>query len=124
MAFKITKLPGAARTYFFAHEGKRVTPTYAGDDPPVLATRPVESVFIDPWLKVEEVSGAELEAWNVREAGRAKAAEKAAKAPKVEPETKVQTSADSPAPAKPATPKKKAEKPAKPATPKKGAKAK
>lgn len=88
MAFRITKLPGAPRTYFFAHEGKRVTPTYAADDPPVLANRPPEHAFNDPWLKVKEVPAHEAELWDARAAARAKAeAKEAAPAPSTEPST-------------------------------------
>lgn len=75
IAFKVTKLPGAAQTYFFFHEGKKVVPTWEGV---VVATRPPDHVFRDPWLKVEEVGVSalkEFEALEKKRAEDAKAAE-------------------------------------------------
>lgn len=80
MAFKVTKLPGAARLCSFRHDDKMIHPTLEGV---VLATRPADAVFRDPWMKVEEVASSELEAFAKLEAKNskeAKAAEKKAKA--------------------------------------------
>lgn len=69
MSFLIQKREGGARTCFFQHEGKRVTPTKSGV---VVDTRPPDHVFGDPWLSVSELTADAAESHRKRIASEEK----------------------------------------------------
>lgn len=79
MAKKITKLPGAGRVYYFIHDGVRYDPTPEGI---VVPDGAAAGCANDPWLKVEDATEAELEAFEKAEVIRKKAAAKMAAEPK------------------------------------------